>query len=424
MRIAIKDHLGKGIPLARVLAAAGHELVKITQYADLLLIDLDAPKYGYREVIDAHRAAGAKVLLYPHGGSPLLAYDGFLEPYENVDGNLVIAPGHAEVMRRYGYPSPIHVVGWSLCDQAPFRPAAAVRRVLFAPTHPSGFGHLSDLELELNARQFARLLEGPWELTVRYLGTLEQNGLWEVPGVNYVRGDWSPATGDIDAADVVVAAPGTFPALTVARGAPMVTYGQGQPATDGVPGETLVALRNLDRYEQYMRYPYDMDDGPVDEVLHAAAAREATVWRRRFIGEQIAPAATAQLLERIVADRLQPLTVDERRAYAVAAFADELLDRPELLAAYACSVGPDDDVTLLVWGPGQSPEATLATVEQAVVAAGLDETRLPDIALLPFPSSPDSERRLAEIADGLLSDWPSAGPLASLPRYEPAALAV
>lgn len=420
MRVVVKDHFGKAVPLARALVAAGHTLVPLGERADLLLIDLDDANYGYRTAIDAYRAAGAKVLLYPHGASPQLAYDGFMEPYEAVDGNLVIAPGHAEVMRRYGYPVPIHVIGWSLCEQAPFRPAAAVRRVLYAPTHPSGSGHLSDVELEMNARYFESLRTGPWELTVRYLGSLEQNGLWEAPGVRYVSGDWMPATDDIDAADVVVAAPGTFPALTVARGTPMVTYGQGQAPNYGLEGETLVALRSLDRYEQYLRYPYDMDDGPVDEVLHAAASREATDWRRRFIGEQMDTPTTAGLLEAIVADRLQPLAVDERRGFAVAAFADELLERPDLLAAYARSVGEDDDVTLLIWGPGQSPESTLATAEQAIVAAGLDDARLPDIALLPFPASPDSDRRLAEIADALLSEWPAAGRVGELPRYEPA----
>ena len=29
---------------------------------------------------------------------------------------------------------------------------------------------------------FARLLKGPWHVTVRHIGTLEQNGLWQVDG--------------------------------------------------------------------------------------------------------------------------------------------------------------------------------------------------------------------------------------------------
>jgi hypothetical protein len=284
---------------------------------------------------------------------------------------------------------------------------------------------VTDVERDLNARHYAALLAGPWELTVRHIGTLEQNGLWEADGVRYSRGDYTIATHDIDAADVVVAAPGTFPALTVARGTPMVTYGQGLEPTYGLPGEPVVKLGHLDRYEAYMRYPFDIEDGPLDEVLHAAARSEAPIadWKRRFIGDQMDDAATAELIERIVAGRLQPLTVDESRGYVVAAFADELIERPELLRTYAANVGPDDDATLLIWGPGQSGDAVLAHAEQAIGAAGIDASRLPDIALLPFPGSPDSDARLAAIADALLSEWPAVGRLGELPRYAPAALA-
>jgi hypothetical protein len=425
MRVVVRDHFGKALPFARALVHAGHELVAIDQAADLLLIDLDEPHYGYRKAIDAHRAAGAKVILYPHGAQPMTAYDGLHEPYDVIDGNLVIGAGHAEVMRRFEYPCPVHVVGWSLCEPAPFRPASDVRRVLFAPTHPSGHGTLSDLEAELNARYYEALLAGPWDLTVRHIGTLEQNGLWEADGVRYSRGDYTIATADIDAADVVVAAPGTFPALTVACGTPMVTYGQGLSPAYGHAGEQQVTLHHLDRYADYMRYPFDAGDGPLDEVLHAAARDQAAIadWKRRFIGEPMSGLAVARLIESIVDGRLQPLTVEERRGFAVAAFADELAERPELLAQYARSVTPDDDITLLVWGPGMSADALLALAERAVVTAGLDLERLPDVALLPFPAGRESDRRLAEIADARLSEWPSAGQVGRLPRYEPARLA-
>lgn len=423
MRVAVKDHFGKGLPIAVALARAGHEVLPYNQHADLLLSDLDDPNYGYRRLIDFHKDAGATVLLYPHGAQPLIGYDGMHEPYEKVDGNLVIASGHAEVMRRIDYPAPVHVIGWSLCEQAQFRPAADVRRVLYAPTHPSGHGTLDDVERELNTRYYEALLAGPWELTVRHIGTLEQNGLWEADGVRYSRGDYTVATDDIDAADVVVAAPGTFPALTVARGTPMVTYAQGLAPTYGLPETPLPTLRNLGRYEQYIRYPFDIEDGPLDEVLHAAALSEDPIrdWKRRFIGEPISDRAVAELIERIVAGRTAPLAVDETRRFAVAAFADELLERPALLTDYAATVG--DDTTLLVWGPGLSADAILASVEQAVGAAGLDLDHLPDIALLPFPGSPESDRRLADIAGALLSEWPAAGRLGDLPRYEPARLA-
>ena len=80
MKIAIKDHLGKAVPLARALAAAGHDVVPPNHAADVLLIDLDEPQARLPRVIDAHKATGATVLLYPHGAGTAIGYDGLFEP--------------------------------------------------------------------------------------------------------------------------------------------------------------------------------------------------------------------------------------------------------------------------------------------------------------------------------------------------------
>ena len=139
--VHVKDHHRESARLVEALVRAGHILVPGPP-ADLLLIDLDPPEFGYRQFIDRFADQGAKVLLYPHGAGPLLVYDGLYEPYERVDGNLVIGPGQAELMRRMEYPHPTHAIGWTLCEQRPFRPAADVRNVLFAPTHPNGDGSM------------------------------------------------------------------------------------------------------------------------------------------------------------------------------------------------------------------------------------------------------------------------------------------
>ena len=44
-----------------------------------------------------------------------------------------------------------------------------------------------------------------------------------------------------------------------------------------MPGEELCTLRNVDRYGDYMRYPFDVADGPLDEVVHAAARSEEPI---------------------------------------------------------------------------------------------------------------------------------------------------
>ncbi len=420
LTIAVKDHFGSAAALSRALAAAGHEVVSDGYSpADLLLIDLDPPKFGYREVIDRHRATGAKVLLYPHGAGPALEYDGLYEPYEHVDGRLVIGPGYAEFLRRVEYPAPAPVIGWSLCAMAPFRAGQTVRRVLFAPTHPSGYGTLVDWHRDSNAETYRRLLEGPWELTVRHLGTLEQNGLWPADGVKLVQGSMDLGYGEIDATDVVVAGDGTFPHLSVARGVPTVVYAQGYPAMYGTPGEQPTSLLRPERYRDYLRYPFDAGDGPLDEILHAAARSEDPIaqWKRRFVGAPFDPDAFVSLIERTVLEDPVPPQIDATRAFTVVGFADEVLERPELLAAFAASFGPDDDASLILWGPGVDAPALLATVERAVAAAGLDESMLPDVLLLPLPGTPAVDACLAGRADALLSEWPAAGRVGELPRY-------
>src|SRR4051794_22205278 len=142
LKIAVKDHLGKSHAIASALQRAGHRLVGSDAVPDVLLIDGEAPVFGYRKLIDRYKDMGAAVGIYPPRPNVATAHDGLYEPYERVDGQLVVGPGHAEVLRRLEYPHPTHTIGWSLCEQAPFRVTDAVRHVLFAPTHPSGFGTL------------------------------------------------------------------------------------------------------------------------------------------------------------------------------------------------------------------------------------------------------------------------------------------
>jgi hypothetical protein len=417
LKIAANDHSGKSLPLLRTLLHAGHQLAEDGP-ADILLIDLDPPLAGYRELIERHLAAGAKVVLYPHGGgTPSLAYDSLWEPDPRVAANLVMGPGNAEFLRRIDYAPPVHTIGWSYCEQRPFRASADVRRVLFAPVHPNADGSMAEYDRDLNAGIFTRLLAGPWRLTVRHIGTLAENGLWEADGVDFVNGRLAAETGEIDAADAVITSPGTFQSLSIARGVPTVVYGQGSVFL-GVPGETLVPLRRADRYMDYIRYPFDAADGPLDELFAAAAESAEPVghWKRRFIGEPFDPRAFTALIENVADDRHAPAHIDPTRALTTLAFPDELLERPELLRAYADTHGPDDDASLLLWSPGVDGSGLLAMAEEAIALAGLAPEDVPDVLLVPLPGSAATDRLLSERADQLLSEWPAAGSIGALPR--------
>ncbi|MEA2480906.1 MAG: hypothetical protein QOJ07_2828, partial [Thermoleophilaceae bacterium] len=351
LRIAIVDHNYGSKAFVQAIHAAGHELV--TDAADVLLIDFDPPLKGYRDMIDKHSRQGAKVVLYPHGaGGPNLSYDGLWKPYERVDANLVNGYGHAEFLRRLEYPAPVHVVGWTRGEKLPFRPRDVVEHVVFGPLHPNADGSMAKQLRDSNTAVFEKLVKGPWRLTVRHVGTLEQIGLKKIDGVTYVDGRTSPLHAEIDVADAVVAGEGTFPNLAIAHGVGTVIYSQAAPFL-GLPGEKPVKLRRPDRYRDYIRYPFDVADGPLDEIVHAAARSDAPIahWRRRFQGEPMDPRAVVSAIEGIVAGEA-PVRIDPTRRFTTLTFADELVERPELLRSYVEQVSSADDASLLVCAPG------------------------------------------------------------------------
>jgi hypothetical protein len=420
LRIAVKDHFGKSDALVRALVLAGHEVVAANVKADILLLDFDPPVFNYRELIDCHKENGSQVWLYPHGAGVQLEYDGLFEPYENVDGRFVLAPGYVEFLRRIEVDQVAHVIGLPWCDVRPFRPCIDVRNVLFAPTHPSGYGTLADHAADANRETFAQLLEGPWNVTVRHIGTLEQNALWEADGVEYVQAGFRPSIDDIDRADLVIAGEGTFPTMAIARGVPTIMTSQVKPITYGIPGEQATPLRRPERYADYIRYPLDVEDAPLAELIEAAAASDAAIaaWRRRFVGKTFDPNRFASLVEQAARGDAAPApALEDTRTFTVAGFADEIAERPELLAEYAARFTPEDDATLVLWGPGYTERAVLEMTERAIGAAGIDPNGLPDILLL---AGQRGEATLAERASALLGDWPAVNALGALPRLDAA----
>lgn len=297
LRVAISDHMGKSLAIAHALAAAGHELVDFADTADIVLIDHDAPFHGKLRLVEACVRNGGRAFLYPHGADPAMmsSWDGLYPICPLLSGALVIAEGHAEIARRWGYPFPTHTIGWSLCEQRPRQTACEPRRVLFAPTHPPYLGN--PRYPGRNAEIFGRLLQCPVEITVRHIGPIEENGLWDAAGVTFVRGDAPGSPGmieQIDAFDAVVADRSTFGNLAIARGVAAVLWDSAIVLNnDGSSSPDHVHL-----YREYLRYPFDADSGGLWQVLQAAAADTQLVaeWRAKFIGEPLDVAALEQAL--------------------------------------------------------------------------------------------------------------------------------
>lgn len=289
MKVMVMDHGGKSLTISAALGARGIELVDDACQAEVILIDHDVPQHGKLAHAEACVAAGGRAFLYPHGPSAmaLAAWDGLYPISPILSGNLQHGRGHAEVARRYGYPHPVIDIGWTLCDLRPRSANGRVENVVFAAVHPKGDGHLSDWKMERNQDIFNRLRATRCNLSVRFVGTLEQNGLPHVDGVRYLQAeldDFNGQIAQIDAADVVVSDRSTFSNVAIARGTTVVMYDSTIMAKDL---DREHRTDNLHLYEDYIRYPFDAVDGlDIGELMHAAARDEDLVgeFRARFVG--------------------------------------------------------------------------------------------------------------------------------------------
>lgn len=252
----VLDHQGKSVAIVNALGARGCEFVREPELADVILIDHDVPSHGKIRYAERCVAAGGRAFMYPHGAGPglIAAWDG-LTPISPILHGVISpgGPGHAEIARRYGYPHPVHDVGWSLCELRPRRAPHPVRKVVFAPEHPDGEGYLGDWKLARNRDVFERLAATPVELTVRHLDALERNGIPRVDGVDYVEGridDFAGMLAQIDGADVVVADRSTFANIAIARGVTTLMYDSTVVANDLDGSRTA---DHIDLYREYMR---------------------------------------------------------------------------------------------------------------------------------------------------------------------------
>lgn len=298
MRVAVNNHQNKGTMLINALTKHGHEVVGRDEPAEILLIDTDIPVAFYERTIEAHVMRGAQVYVYQHGANPVIVfYDGIWPVSDRVNGYFCMAKGAKAVMEAYGYPHPIHVIGWHYCPIKPWQPNGT-QRVLFAPWHPHGNGYLHPVRREKNGQIFEELADLPLDLTVRHIRTLHQNGLPpEQEGIKYVKGHLDTTFEDIDNADVVVSV-GTFACMALARGKPVVWFGQDLRPVDGFSDRMLKYVRSWPKYRDMIEFPYHWPDEPFENLL-PKALKEPVWWKSQFIGEQFDGAEFVGLLEEL-----------------------------------------------------------------------------------------------------------------------------
>jgi hypothetical protein len=300
--IAIRHHQNKARPLADALHKAGYKTVDSPIPADALLIDHDIKEYGHREHVERYSKMDKPVFVYPHGAAPMLCWDGIHEPSDMVNTVFVTSTGHKRVMERYGFPLPIEVIGWYLCDIKPWEPTDGYR-ILFAPIHPiMGHVFMFPEDLEANRRTYERLLAiDGIDLVVRHIGNLKINGLWDDPKATIYQGKTDNNTDQIEKADLVIGN-GTIAYMAIAMGKPTIMMNQLTPARE--PDiHTLERLESasVEKYADYMRFPFDVDNSDnLEKIIKDACRREPKGWKKRFMNQQFDPVKFAELIGELI----------------------------------------------------------------------------------------------------------------------------
>lgn len=299
-RYCIVEHQHKARPYVEALQKKKYAAHRRMERARFLLIDHEwnglfaGSEVRWRSQIIKAEEMGIPIFVYPHSVRPNIPHD-LTDQYYPVSTLFTIAEGHAEVLRRIGYPNQIEISGWPYTEIHPFRqkePQDKIR-VLFAPIHPVGKGYLPAEERELNTKCYQLLLGllDEISLTVRHIQPLKYNGIWKDERVNYITGHFDGSTHDMQRSHVVIGA-FTFAHMAVALGHPLVMLGEGiKPHNSPRKTGKLIYARNWEKYRDYMRYPLNVEDCQSSKdllrLLKSALSVSTQIekWKSRFIGQ-------------------------------------------------------------------------------------------------------------------------------------------
>ena len=292
---ALEDHQRKSLCFQEALADADYVVARHmnVQHIRFLLSDAD----WRDDLMNTATLMDLPVFLYPHAARPMVIYDGCVKP-RPVTCMFTQAPGGAYLMKKIGYPYPVEVTGWGFSELRPFKPVERVRKIMFAPIHPNGNGYLHQVDKDLNRRTLERLVEyckaNDVELTVRYIGTLEQCGIPELGQIceempelfEAHKGKKNNTTFDMESSDVVVSHQ-TFAYMSVALGKPTVMIGEDVPPRSGNREDGFKYVEHWASYKDYLMFPLDILQSDTAETIAKACegSREVADWRERLIGE-------------------------------------------------------------------------------------------------------------------------------------------
>jgi hypothetical protein len=306
------DHQHKGRCYADALIRAGYRQTPKIDDPELVCAffdhDLGAGGNGLRSGMEFLCQHNIPVLMYPHSARPMVQWDGMYPVWPHTSALITIGSGHRQVMESFGYPLPVEVCGWTLCDQVPFKIIPVGDHpieVLFGPIHPNANGWLHPLDKGMNALVYRCLLETPGiHLTVRHIKRLDISGLWLAAGVKYIMANPNGSTVEMDATDVVVGYE-TFAYLAVARGKPLLMFGdQLIPHSGNLPTKMHWA-KNFDNYREIWRYPisFDMAHGGKfirQQIERAMSQDVGCAWRKKFIGKQLDPVKFVKTVQKYI----------------------------------------------------------------------------------------------------------------------------
>lgn len=305
------NHQNKSHKLAQALIDAGwtrsgtaiHPSVKCALFDH----DVGPGGIGFRSPLVELEKHGMPVMMFPHAARPNLQWDGMYPVWPHARVMFTSTEEHGEVMRRYGYPIPTEAIGWIFCDQKPFKKVEKERNinVLFAPIHPNNNGFLHPIDKAINASVYSTLIMTPGiKVKVRHVKRADLNGLWHVSGVSWKLGktEIEDALADIDAADVVFGHQ-TLAYMAVARGKPLVMFGDQMVPKSGNDMKNMRFAKNYEKYRDLMKYPAEAENarcGPeMMKLIQRVISKDVgKSWKERMIGSVFDPKHFVELVEK------------------------------------------------------------------------------------------------------------------------------